>query len=176
MTRIASRGFLAGIKSLLTAEERAEHYNQRASLVLITGEKGVGRKRIAHQLETTLINSGKLVYHLGIGSVIYGVDADINEKDHELSRQEHIRRLSEVAHILLDAGLILIVTAVDLTQADLDLIKTVIDGSAIQVVWVGDQVTTDLSVDLKVPGRDQIDFSVVKVKQLLQNQGIILKP
>lgn len=164
------------IKSLLTAEERAEHYNQRASLVLITGEKGVGRKRIAHQLETNLFNNGKLVYHLGIGSVIYGVDADITEKDHDLSRQEHIRRLSEVAHILLDAGMILIVTAINLTQADLELIKTVIDGIAIQVIWVGDQVTTDLAVDLKVPGGDQIEYSTIQVKQLLQNQGIIFKP
>ncbi len=33
------------VKSLLTSEERADHYNQRAALVLITGEKGVGRKK-----------------------------------------------------------------------------------------------------------------------------------
>jgi len=163
------------IKSLLTPEERAEHYNQRASLVLITGEKGVGRKRIAHQLETILINNGKLAYHLGIGSVIYGVDADITEKDHELSRQEHIRRLAEVAHILLDAGLILIVTAINLSQADLELIKTVVNGTAIQVIWVGEQVTTDLAIDLKVPGSDQIEYSAVQIKQLLQNQSIIFK-
>ncbi len=163
------------IKSLITAEERAEHYNQHASLVLITGEKGSGRKRIAHQLETNLISIGKLVYHLGIGSVIYGVDADITEKDHEISHQEHIRRLAEVAHILLDAGMILIVTAVDLAQADLDLIKTVVNGSAIQVVWVGDQVTTDLKVDLKVPGGDQTELSAVKIKQLLQTQGVIFR-
>ena len=164
------------IKSPITAEERSEHYNQRASLVVITGEKGMGRKRIANQLEIQLFNSGKLVYHLGIGSVIYGVDADISETDHEQSRQEHIRRLAEVAHILLDAGLILIVTAIDLTQADLDLIKTVVDGNAIQVVWVGDEVTTDLSIDLKVPGRDQVDTSAAQIKQMLQKQGIIFKP
>ena len=33
------------IKSLITPEERAEHYNQRACLILITGESGAGRKR-----------------------------------------------------------------------------------------------------------------------------------
>ena len=163
------------VKSLLTAEERADHYGQRAALVLITGEKGVGRKRIASQLEANLINGGKFVYFLGIGSVIYGVDADIHAKDPEVFRQEHIRRLAEVVHILLDAGLILLVTAIELTQKDLELIKTVVDEKTIQVIWVGDTVTTDLAYDLKIPGGDQIDQSVTKIKQMMQERGIIFK-
>lgn len=163
------------IKSLLTSEQRSEHYNQRAALVLITGERGVGRKRIANRLEASLFDSGKFVYFLGIGSVIHGVDADIQDKDPEVFHQEHIRRLAEVVHILLDTGLILIVTAIELTQSDLDLIKTVIDESTIQVVWVGNEVTTDLDYDLMVPGEDQIDLSVLRIKQLLQEKGVIFR-
>jgi bifunctional enzyme CysN/CysC len=163
------------IKSLLTSEERADHYNQRASLVLITGQHGSGRKRIANQLEANLFNSGKFVYFLGIGSVIHGVDADLQNKDPEVFHQEHIRRLAEVVHILLDTGLILIVTAIELTQSDLELIRTVIAENAIQVVWVGEQASTDLAYDLKVPGGDQIDLSVARVKELLQERGVIFK-
>jgi len=163
------------IKSLLTAEERADHYNQRAALVLITGERGMGRKRIANQLEASLFNSGKFVYFLGIGSVIYGVDADLQEKDPEVFHQEHIRRLAEVVHILLDTGLILIVTAIELKQGDLELIKTVIAEDTVQVVWVGDTVTTDLEYDLKVPGGNEIEKSVARIKELMQERGIIFK-
>ena len=47
--------------------------------------------------------------------MIYGVDADITGEDPEVFRKEHIRRLGEVIHILLDTGLILIVTAIELT-------------------------------------------------------------
>ncbi len=160
------------IKSLITPEERAEHYNQRASLILITGEKGAGRKRIANQLETSLFNSGKKVYYLGIGSLIYGVDADIHESDHEQHQQEHIRRLAEVAHILLDAGLILIVTAIELTQSDIDLIKTIINGSTpIETVWVGNTVTTDVVYDLKVQSEDVQD-TVIRIKRLLQDRNV----
>ena len=160
------------IKSLITPEERAEHYNQRASLILITGEKGAGRKRIANQLETSLFNSGKMVYYLGIGSLIYGVDADIHESDHEQHQQEHIRRLAEVAHILLDAGLILIVTAIELTQSDIDLIKTIINGSTpIETVWVGNTVTTDVVYDLKVQSEDVQD-TVIRIKRLLQDRNV----
>jgi bifunctional enzyme CysN/CysC len=164
------------IHSLLTSEQRAEHYNQRAALILITGEQRMGRKRIANQLEADLFNSGKFVYYLGIGSVIHGVDADLSALDPRQTRSEHIRRLAEVAHILLDAGLILIVTAIELTQSDLDLIKAIVNGSEIPIVWVGDRVTTDLAWDLQVPGADQINTSVAQIKRLLQERGIIFKP
>lgn len=164
------------IKSLLTPEERSERYNQRASLVLITGEKGAGRKTIANLLEASLFNSGKFVYYLGIGSVIYGVDADLSEKARAETHQEHIRRLAEVAHILLDAGLILIVTAVELRQADLELIRTVVDGVNINTIWVGETVTTDLGCDLHVRGGEQAGDSVTQIKALLQEQGIIFAP
>lgn len=164
------------IKSMLAAEERAEQYNQRSALVLITGPRGTGRKRVANQLETNLFHSGKMVYYLGIGSVIHGVDADIVEKPNEETHQEHIRRLSEVAHILLDAGLILIVTAVELSQNDLELIRTITDGKCILVVWVGEEVTTDLAFDLQVPGTSQIEYSVTQIKRLLQNEGVIFAP
>ncbi|MBE0696503.1 MAG: adenylyl-sulfate kinase [Anaerolineaceae bacterium] len=164
------------IQSLIGPEKRAEKYNQRASLILITGEKGAGRKTIANQLEATLFNTGKMVYYLGLGSVIYGVDGDIQDQDREVHHQEHIRRFAEVAHILLDVGLILITTAVRLTQADLDLIQTVIDGRNLQVIWVGDDVTTDLTYDLRVTGGSQADHSVTLIKRKLQDEGIIFRP
>ena len=72
--------------------------------------------------------------------------------------------------------MILIVTAVRLTQADLDLIRTVIDGRNLQVVWVGDEVTTDLQYDLRVPGGENADHSVTLIKQRMQEDGWIFKP
>jgi bifunctional enzyme CysN/CysC len=164
------------IKSLISAEDRAEKYNQRATLVLITGQKGVGRKRIANLLEADLISSGKVVYFLGIGNVIHGIDADIQESDHGINRHEHIRRLAEVAHILLDAGLILIVTAVELNQTDLEMIKSIVESNRIETIWVGDTKTTDLSVDLQVPGGEQFEISAFQIKSLLRDRGYIFAP
>ena len=104
--------------------------------------------------------------------MIYGVDADIHESDREQHQQEHIRRLAEVAHILLDAGLILIVTAIELTQSDIDLIKTIINGSTpVETVWVGNTVTTDVVYDLKVQSEDVQD-TVIRIKRLLQDRNV----
>jgi bifunctional enzyme CysN/CysC len=165
-------------KSKISLFERAEKYNQKSTLILVTGPKGVGRKAVAKELERRLFSGGKIVYFLGIGNVLYGVDADIKTLDKdkkENHREEHIRRLAEVANIMLDAGVILIVTAIELTQYDLEIIKTIIEPELIETVWVGDTVTTDIAYDLTVPGKEDVDTSVEKIITMLQEHGFIFK-
>ncbi len=165
-------------KSIISRENRSEKYNQRPTLILITGQKNVGKKSLAKSLESRLFADGKLVYFLGIGNVVYGIDADLkkNKEETQAKRQEHLRRLSEVAHILLDAGMILIVTAVELSQDDLSMIKISIDSEQIETVWVGDNVTTNLNYDIQVPSHDDSREVVEKLKEMLQERGIIFRP
>jgi len=161
------------IKSYIPHEERAKKYAQQSAVLFITGGKDAPRKEIAKELEAELFSEGRLVYFLGIGNVLYGVDADI--KGVSDTREEHLRRLAEVAHILLDAGVILIVTAIDLTQEDLDLMHTAVGEDKMVAVWVGEKVTTDLSVKHRI----EPPYSVVKaaeyIKSLLTKKGIIKK-
>ncbi len=63
--------------SLIPQERRAERYAQRPGLLVITGAPNTGRKALARALEERLFNDGRFVYFLGIGNVLYGVDADI---------------------------------------------------------------------------------------------------
>jgi bifunctional enzyme CysN/CysC len=162
-------------QSLISREERAEKYNQKSTLILITGEEDVGKKPTAKALEKRLFNDGKVVYFLGIGNLLYGVDADIKNGDNN-NQEEHLRRLAEVSHLMLDAGAILIVTAVELTQADLELIKTTVNPQQIETVWLGDRVTTDLEFDLHIPEFTSEDQVSAQIKGLLQDRGIIFRP
>jgi bifunctional enzyme CysN/CysC len=152
-------------------ERRAERYGQRATLLLVTGEPDADRKGLAKELEARLFAEGKVVYFLGMGNVLYGVDADIDRTT--ANRAEHLRRLSEVANILLDAGVILIVSAARLTQEDLDLVKTTVQPDRIETVWIGDHVTTDLDCDLHLPEGEAPDEAVPRIKGLLRDKGII---
>ena len=163
-------------KSKITYEQRAEKYNQKSTLILVTGPKHAGKKTIAKALEARLFMDGKVVYFLGIGNVLYGVDADIKGKKNGNKREEHIRRLSEVAHIMLDAGVILIVTAIELTQDDLELIKTTVNQDKIETLWIGDTITTDISYDLCITNPSDIEDAVDKIKVLLQEKGLIFRP
>jgi len=133
------------VRSLITADERAERYSQRAGLVVITGPKGVGRKQLAHALEKRLFQMGRLVYCLGMGSVVYGLDADIRPESFEpktLAR-EHIRRLGEMLHVLMDAGMIVICTAVNLKPRDLADVEMLIRPASMLVVRLGDEMAAN---------------------------------
>ena len=166
------------IKSSINREERAEKYSQKSILLLITGKEGEGRKDIARSLERRLFNDSKFVYYLGIGNVIHGVDSDIhNQEDPKIvNREEHVRRMAEVAHILLDSGIILIVTAIELTNKDLEIIKTVIDPNLIEVIWIGEHITTDIKPDLHIYDFENTEAAMNIIKSELQEKGIIFKP
>ena len=159
--------------SIIQPERRAEKYNQKAALILVTGEHESDRKGVAKALEGKLFEDGKVVYFLGIGSVLYGVDADIERKPE--NRLEHMRRLAEVANLMLDAGIILIVAAAELTQEDLEIIKTAVQPDWIETIWAGDSITTDLSFDLQLPG-GAVPEAVDILKAHLQEKGIIFRP
>jgi bifunctional enzyme CysN/CysC len=158
--------------SMLSQDQRAETYHQKSSLILITGEKDTGKKPLAKKLEAELFSEGRLVYFLGIGNVLYGVDADIKGRNDQ--RREHLRRLAEVAHILLEAGVILIVTAIELTQEDLELIQTTIHSDKIEIIWVGEKVTTDIPYDLKVKSTKHPEEAVGHIRTLLEEKSIVL--
>jgi bifunctional enzyme CysN/CysC len=162
-------------QSNITPSERAERLNQRAALVFITGGPGSGKKTVAKALERRLFNEGKNVYFLGIGSLLYGVAADIKTAGEIPERGEHIRRLGEVANLLLDTGIILIVTATALTAGDLEVIGLTVEPSMIHTVWLGEDVTTDVKVDLHLPWHENEDYAVSRIKERLQDTGFIFK-
>lgn len=154
------------IGSEISAEARALQYKHKAKLILITGEKISPRKELGRTLEKQLFYDGKLVYYLGMGSVLYGVDADLI--DHKIlppSRQEHIRRLTEVAHIMLDAGMIFIISARELTADDYDVICTGIPPEKISVIWAGEEKTTDIPVTMHIQNVTDIEECVALIRE-----------
>ena len=145
-------------KSDIPREERTDKYRQRPMLILITGKRDAGKKPLAKKLEQHLFGDGHIVYFMGISNVLYGVDADI--KGVANHREEHLRRLAEVANIMIDAGIILIVTATELGEGDLDLINTIVNPGDVKVVWIGDEVTTDIPYDIHISVIESFDAAL----------------
>lgn len=160
--------------SAISRERRWERYNQKATLLLVTGKRNVGKKTLARAIEQYLFSEGKLVYFMGIANVLYGVDADIKKPGTDQThRPEHLRRLGEVANILLDAGVILVVTAIGLTQKELEIIRSVVDSDLIEAIWLGEE-PTDIQA-LHVPNLENLDKTLEIVKQTLQAKGAVFK-
>lgn len=158
--------------SSIPPEERMEHYAQKPLLLLITGEPNSGKRVLAKAFEKYLLERSRFVYYLGIGSFLYGVDSDMKLSDRN-DQEEHIRRFAEVANLMLDAGLILIVTARNLTQADMNIMHAVISGD-IDTVWIGKDIVTDLKPGLHIRKADPED-TVLLLKDMLREKGIIFR-
>ncbi len=155
-------------KSTIPSEVRAERFKQKPALILITGKKNSGKKPLARALEKKLLEGGYHAYFLGIGNILYGVDADI--KGIHDDRYEHIRRLAEVSNILLDTGIILIVTAIDLHTNEIDLIRMTCNEYETMTIWVGESGTPVLNFDIAVSSNTPIDATVEKILQDLKTR------
>ena len=146
------------IRGRVTAADRAERYQQSPALVLITGTQASNRKDFAARLELRLFQAGQAVYFMGMGNVVHGLDADLAGRK---TGGEHIRRLAEVANLLLDAGLIVIVSAADLTDSDVADIRETIGGKQLRVIAMG--ATKLLSVpDLALPEDPAADEEILQ--------------
>ncbi len=158
--------------SAIDLESRVEHYAQKPQLLVLTGEKNTGKKDLAKALEKTLLDSGRYVYYMGIGSYLYGVGADTKSNKDE-NHKEQIRRFAEVANLMLDAGMILIVTATGLTESDRKIMKTVIQGD-MEILWIGDKVTTDIKADMQLKD-SEFDYSknIGFIKSFLKDNRVI---
>jgi bifunctional enzyme CysN/CysC len=154
--------------SSIPGEQRAARHGQKPAVIIITGKRDCGKKPLARALEASLHREGYEAYFLGIANVLYGVDADI--KREQENREEHMRRLSEVAHIMLEAGFILIVTAIELRSDDLEIIRTSLNPHDILVVLVGDRPTVSVEADVAVP--DPSEASLATLLARLLNSGI----
>ena len=136
--------------SLVSPERRAERYRHSPALVVLTGPASTDRKGLGKAVEARLFEDGCVVYFMGMGNLLRGVDADLARTPAE--RAEHMRRLGEVANLLLDAGHIMIATAAELTAQDLDLIEAALPSRTIVTVWLGpspEGVTCDLVLSSK---------------------------
>ncbi len=159
--------------STISHEQRQQRYRQRPTLLLVTGRPDTGKKTLARAVEQRLFDAGQTVFFMGIANVLYGVDADIKKPGPDEShRPEHLRRLGEVANLLLDSGQIVIVTAIGLGREDLRMIANPIDNGLIETIWLGGNLT-DIEPSLHLETLDPLDETVARVCSLLKDKGII---
>jgi bifunctional enzyme CysN/CysC len=95
---------------------RADLKAQRPLVVWLTGLPGSGKSTIANVVERKLTALGKHTMLLDGDNIRQGLNADLGFD--RTSRAENVRRVGEVAKLMADAGLIVIVALVSPFQAD----------------------------------------------------------
>jgi bifunctional enzyme CysN/CysC len=115
-------------------EARAKQKNQRAKVIWLTGLSGSGKSTIANALEKKLFSLGMHAYVLDGDNMRLGLNKDLGFTRED--RAENVRRVSEVAHTLYDAGLVVIVALISPFEADRDQARALIPVGDFIEVWV----------------------------------------
>jgi bifunctional enzyme CysN/CysC len=87
---------------------RGKLLKQKPSVLWFTGLSGAGKSTIANLVEKRLHAKGKLTYLLDGDNVRHGLNRDLGFTDAD--RVENIRRVAEVARLMADSGLIVLVS------------------------------------------------------------------
>jgi bifunctional enzyme CysN/CysC len=168
-------------RSRIGSAARSSRYNQRATVVLITGPAGAGKAALAKRLEERLFSGGRLAYFLGVSNSLLGINVDGQASELD-DRDEYLRRLGEVSHLFTDAGLILIASVSDLDDDELDIIATLNQPNDMLIVAVGEAGLSRRAADLQLPaiapaeesdsaGPDSApDSACLAIQELLQSR------
>jgi bifunctional enzyme CysN/CysC len=115
-------------------EARAAQKNQRAKVIWLTGLSGSGKSTIANAMEKKLFSLGMHAYVLDGDNMRLGLNKDLGFTRED--RAENVRRVSEVAHNLYDAGLITIVALVSPYSEDRAQAKALFPQGDFAEVWI----------------------------------------
>jgi bifunctional enzyme CysN/CysC len=97
-------------------DARARIKHQRPRCVWFTGLSGSGKSTIANLVEKQLLAQGRHTYILDGDNVRHGLNKDLGFTDED--RVENIRRVAEVARLMVDAGLIVLVSFISPFRAE----------------------------------------------------------
>ncbi|MGB8327243.1 MAG: adenylyl-sulfate kinase, partial [Steroidobacteraceae bacterium] len=97
-------------------QARGRLMGQKPAVLWLTGFSGAGKSTIANIVERKLAAFGRYTYLLDGDNVRHGLNKDLGFTDQD--RVENIRRVAEVARLMVDAGLIVLVSFISPFRAE----------------------------------------------------------
>ncbi len=115
----------------ITKDIRENQKDQRAKTIWFTGLSGSGKSTLANAVEKKLVALGKHTMLLDGDNVRHGLNKNLgfNEAD----RIENIRRVSEVAKLMNDAGLIVLTSFISPFKQDREEARRIIGDDYIEI-------------------------------------------
>ncbi|MEJ2113970.1 MAG: adenylyl-sulfate kinase [Flavobacteriaceae bacterium] len=108
----------------ISVKDRKKGNNHNSFLLWFTGLSGSGKSTIANVVEQKLHQNGIKTYTLDGDNIRKGINKDLTFSPED--RTENIRRIAEVAALMVDAGLVVLAAFVSPYKKDRENIKSIV--------------------------------------------------
>lgn len=113
---------------------RNQQNNHGSYVLWFTGLSGSGKSTVANAVEKVLHSEGFRTYILDGDNVRRGLNSDLDFSKE--GREENIRRIGEVANLMVDAGLIVLTAFVSPFRADRDRVRSTVGADRFVEIFV----------------------------------------
>jgi adenylylsulfate kinase len=105
----------------VTRERRNQLNDHKSVVIWFTGLSGSGKSTLAHSIEEELHNLNCRTFVLDGDNIRHGLSSNLTFSDND--RKENIRRISETAKLMMEAGVIAITAFISPFREDRDLVR-----------------------------------------------------
>ncbi|PLX94440.1 MAG: adenylyl-sulfate kinase [Desulfuromonas sp.] len=128
-------------------KSRAELKGQKPRVLWFTGLSGAGKSTIANMVEKKLHSLGKHSYLLDGDNVRHGLNRDLGFTDAD--RVENIRRVAEVSKLMVDAGLVVLVSFISPFRSERRMARELFESGEFVEVYVNTPIEVCEERDVK---------------------------
>ena len=128
-------------------DDRERLNGHQSKVIWFTGLSGSGKSTLANALEVALHRQGKHTYILDGDNVRHGLNKDLGFT--EAGRVENIRRVAEVAKLMMDAGLIVITAFISPFRQEREMARELIGEDRFVEVYVNTPLAVCEQRDVK---------------------------
>jgi len=116
----------------LVARSHRQQLNQHPAVTLwFTGLSGAGKSTLAHAVEERLHRAACRTYVLDGDNVRHGLCGDLGFSPGD--RHENLRRIGEVAKLMVDAGLVVLAAFISPMRTDRDAVRQLLGNDFIEI-------------------------------------------
>lgn len=133
--------------SQITRAQREQQNGHKSLVVWFTGFSGSGKSTIAQEIESKLFKQNFHVFTLDGDNTRLGINSDLGFSPED--RSENIRRVAEIAKLLLDSGALIITSFISPFIADREKAKSIIGEVDFMEVYIDCPLEVCESRDVK---------------------------
>ena len=105
----------------VTKQKREKRFAQKGKLIWFTGLSGSGKSTLSNSVEKHLFAKGFATYALDGDNIRHGISRNLSFSKED--RKENLRRISEIANLMIDAGLVICASFISPYEKDRQRIR-----------------------------------------------------